>query len=139
MTSNQAEPTHDERNMAATAQSLGVLVALPIWLAWRKRSAFVRAHAVQSIAFDSLTIAMLIIVALLTIGLALGGNTWLESQSGNYDVIRLFLVALCAPGLAVVGFLAVLIAALILRLRAAMAANKGRPFQYPLLHKIQPT
>ena len=133
----QIEPTHDERSLAATAQSLGVLAALPIWLAWRNRSAFVRAHAVQSIAFDGLTIAALVVVAALALGLALGGNVLLASQSGNNDILRLFLVALCAPGLAAVGFLIALIAALVLRLRAALAANKGQPFQYPLLGKIR--
>jgi uncharacterized Tic20 family protein len=122
--------------MAATAQSLGVLAALPIWLAWRSRSAFVRAHAVQSIVFDGLTITALIIVAALAIGLALEGNALLGSQPGGNDVARLFLVALCAPGLALVGCLVVLIVALVLRIRAAMAANQGRPFQYPLLRKI---
>jgi uncharacterized Tic20 family protein len=137
MMSVQVELTHDERNMAATAQSLGVLAALPIWLAWRNRSAFVRAHAIQSIVFDGLTMAALIVVAVLAIGLALGGNVLLASQPGNADLLRLFLVALCAPGLALIGLLVVLVAALVLRIRAAMAANKGRPFQYPLLRQIR--
>ncbi len=131
------EPTRDERNMATLAQSLGVIVALPIWLAWRKRSTFVRAHTAQSIAFDGLTFAALVIVAGLAIGLAVGGNAVLPTRSSEADIARLFLVALCAPGLALIGFLAVLIAALILRLRAAMAANRGQPFRYPLLKDPQ--
>jgi len=138
MIGDQVELTRDERNMAATAQSLGVLAALPIWLAWRNRSAFVRTHAVQSIAFDGLTITALVMVAALAIGLALGGNALLDSQLRNSDVARLFLLAVCAPGLALIGFLVVLIIALVLRIRAAMAANQGRPFQYPLLRKIRP-
>jgi uncharacterized Tic20 family protein len=127
------EPTRDERNLATLAQSLGIIAALPIWLTWRKRSTFVRAHTAQSIAFDGLTLTALVIVAALAIGIAVGGNAALPTQSSEADIARLFLVALCAPGSALGGFLAVLIAALALRLRAAMAANQGRPFQYPLL------
>lgn len=127
-------PSHDERNMAALAQSLGVVAALPVWLRWRNRSAFVRAHAFQSIAFDGLTVAALVLIAALAVGAALAGNAALEQSSDN-DMARLFVVALCAPGLALVGCLIVMLAALILRLRAAMAANEGRLFCYPLLKR----
>jgi uncharacterized Tic20 family protein len=129
------EPSRDERNMAALAQSLGIVAALPVWLKWRNRSTFVRAHAVQSILFDGVTIAALVIVGALAIGVAVGGNAALSAQPGNNDMARLFLLFLCAPGLALTGFLAVLIAALVLRIRAAVAANQGRPFQYPLLKR----
>jgi uncharacterized Tic20 family protein len=122
--------------MAALAQSLGVVAALPVWLRWRRRSAFVRAHAGQSIAFDGLTMAALVLIAALAVGAALAGNAALEQSSDN-DMARLFVVALCAPGLALVGCLIVMLAALILRLRAAMAANEGRLFCYPLLKRPQ--
>ena len=129
------ETSHDERNMAAIAQGLGIIVALPIWLMWRNRSAFVRAHAVQSIAFDGVTIGSLLLVGALAIGVALGGNAMLSAQPDNGDVARLILLALCAPALALVGFLVVMAAALVLRIRATMAANQGRLFQYPLLKR----
>ena len=128
------EPNHDERNMAARAQSLGLVAALPVWLRWRRRSAFVRAHAVQSIAFDGLTLAALVIMSVLAVGAALIGNAALDRSSDN-DMLRLLMIALCAPGLALVGCMLVMIAALILRLRAAMAANEGKPFEYPLLKR----
>ena len=128
------EPTHDERNMAALAQSLGILAALPVWLRWRNRSAFVRAHAAQSIAFDGITLAALVIVAALIIGGILAGNVaFSKVNSSNADVALFFLVAICAPALTLIGFLAVMLVALVLRLRAAMAANQGKLFQYPLL------
>ena len=133
--SSQAEPTLDERNMAALAQSLGVVAALPVWLRWRRRSSFVRAHAVQSIAFDGLTIAALVIIAALAIGAALVGNAALD-HSGNNGMLGLLVLALCAPGLALAGCLLVMIAALVFRLRAAIAANEGKPFEYPLLKKL---
>ena len=129
--------SHDERNMAALAQSLGTLTALPVWLRWRNRSTFVRAHAAQSMLFDGVTLVALIIVAALTLGVALGGHAMLAALPNGMgaDVARLALVMVCAPGLALVGFLAVMIVALILRIRATMAANQSRPFHYPLLKK----
>ena len=128
------DTSREERNMAALAQSLGVLTALPVWLRWRNRSAFVRAHAAQSIAFDGVTIGALVIVAALVVVVAVGGNATLPAlPGGGREVALLFLVAVCAPGLALVGFLAVLTVALLLRLRAAMAADQGKPFHDPLL------
>ena len=125
--------SHDERNMAALAQSLGTLTALPVWLRWRNRSTFVRAHAAQSMLFDGMTLAALVIVAALTVGVALGGHAMLAAlpNSMGADVARLALLMVCAPGLALVGFLAVMIVALILRIRATMAANQSRLFHYP--------
>jgi uncharacterized Tic20 family protein len=132
-----ADVSHDERNMAALAQSLGTLTALPVWLRWRNRSTFVRAHAAQSMLFDGITLAVLVIVAALTLGVALGGHAMLAALPNGMgvDVARLALVMVCAPGLALVGFLAVMIVALILRIRATMAANQSRLFHYPLLKK----
>ena len=128
------DPSRDERNMAALAQSLGILTALPVWLRWRNRSAFVRAHAAQSMAFDGVTLAALVIVAALVVGVAVGGNAALSALPGiEKDVALLFLVMVCAPGLALVGFLVVLSAALVLRLRATAAATQGKAFRYPLL------
>ena len=139
-TSDKMEPTRDERNIAALAQSLGILAALPVWLRWRDHSAFVRAHAAQSIAFDGITLAAWVMVAALVVGLAVGGNAALSSALGSTlghgrDMALLFLLMICAPGLALVGFLGVMVAALVLRLRATMAANQGRPFQYPFVKK----
>src|SRR5512136_542114 len=71
--------SHDERNMAALAQSLGTLTALPVWLRWRNRSTFVRAHAVQSMLFDGVTLVALVIVAALTLVVALGGHAVLAA------------------------------------------------------------
>jgi uncharacterized membrane protein len=129
--------SHDERNMAALAQSLGTLTALPVWLRWRNRSTFVSAHAVQSMLFDGMTLAALIIVAALTLGVALGGNALLAAlPSGmGVDVARLALLMVCTPGLALVGFFVVTVVALILRIRATMAVNQNRLFHYPLLKK----
>ena len=129
--------SRDERNMAALAQSLGTLTALPVWLRWHNRSTFVRTHAVQSILFDGVTLAALFIVAALTLGVALGGNTMLAALPNGMgaDVARLALVMVCAPGFALVGFLAVMAVALILRIRATMAANQSRLFYYPLLKR----
>jgi uncharacterized Tic20 family protein len=107
-----------------------------VWLRWRDRSTFVRAHAAQSIAFDGITLAALVIVTALMVGGVLAGNAVLSKvNSYNTDVALFFLVALCAPGLILIGLLMVMVAALILRLRATMAANEGRLFQYPLLKK----
>jgi uncharacterized membrane protein len=129
--------SRDERNMAALAQSLGTLTALPVWLRWRNRSTFVRAHAAQSMLFDGVTLAALFIVAALALGVALGGNALLAAlpNSLGADVARLALVMVCAPGLALVGFFAVMIVALILRIRATMAVNRSRSFRYPLLQR----
>ena len=129
--------SRDERNMAALAQSLGTLTALPVWLRWRNRSTFVRTHAAQSMLFDGVTLAALVIVAALTLGMALGGNAMLAALPNGMgaDVARLALLMVCVPGLALVGFFAVTIVALILRIRATMAVNQSRLFHYPLLKK----
>jgi uncharacterized Tic20 family protein len=124
--------SRDERNMAALAQSLGTLAALPVWLRCRNRSTFVRAHAAQSMLFDGMTLAALLIVAVLALGVAWGGNAMLTAlpNSLGADVARLALVMVCAPGLALIGFFAVMIVALVLRIRATMAANQSRLFRY---------
>jgi uncharacterized membrane protein len=62
----------EERNAAALAQGVGTISALPVWLKWRSRSAFVRAHAAQSMAFDGLTAAALVIVAALVMAAGAG-------------------------------------------------------------------
>ena len=126
------DASRDERNMAALAQSLGMLTALPVWLRWRHRSTFVRAHAAQSMLFDGVTLTALFIVAALTLGVALGGNALLAAlpNSMGADVARLALVMVCAPMLALIGFFAVMIVALVLRIRATMAANQSRLFRY---------
>jgi uncharacterized membrane protein len=122
--------------MAALAQSLGILAALPVWLSWRNRSTFVRAHAAQSIVFDGVTVAALLIVTALAIGVVASGYVaFLTLPASVKDAALLFLVVICAPGMTLIGSLVVLIAALVLRLRAAMAANRGQPFHYPLLAK----
>jgi uncharacterized Tic20 family protein len=126
------EPNRDERNVAVMAQSLGLVVALPVWLMWRTRSPFVRAHAIQSTAFDGITLAALVIVCTLSIGGAVAGNAALSGD----DIARLCVVALCGLCLAPAGCLAVLIAALVWRIRAAMAANQGRLYRYPLLARL---
>jgi uncharacterized Tic20 family protein len=136
---DEMEPSRDERNIAALAQSLGILVALPVWLRWRDRSTFVRAHAAQSIAFDGITLAAWVVVAALVVGLAAGGNAALSAAFGNTSgssngMAQLVLLMICAPGLALIGLLAVMVAALVLRLRATMAANQGKLFCYPLLN-----
>jgi uncharacterized Tic20 family protein len=128
------EPSQDERSLAALAQSLGIVVAFPVWLKWRNRSVFVRGHAAQSMAFDGVISAALAIVAALAVGLAVAGTAALSGlPGGSTDVARVLLLAVCAPGLALIGCLAVLVTALVLRLRAAMAASQGKSFDYPLL------
>jgi hypothetical protein len=79
-------------------------------------------------------------VAALVVGLAAGGNAALSSVFGSRpgygrDMALLFLLMICTPGLALAGFVGVMAAALVLRLRATMAANQGRPFQYPFVKK----
>lgn len=131
------EPSRDERNVAALAQCLGIIVALPVWLRWRGRSAFVRAHTGLSMAFDGLAVVALVMVAALAIGVAVGGNAALSTLSGSgRDVALLFLVMVCAPGLALIGLVAVLIVMLVFRLRATVAATQGKPFRYPLLKRL---
>ena len=134
------EPSRDECSIAALAQSLGIVAAFPVWLQWRNRSVFVRGHAAQSMTFDGVIAAALAIVAALAIGLAVAGNAALAGLPGSgTDVARVLLLAVCAPGLALIGCLAVLITALVLRLRAAIAASQGKSFDYPLLkHKTLP-
>lgn len=69
------EPSRDERNIAALAQSLGIVAALRVWLQWLNRLAFVRGRAAQSMAFDGVITATLAIVAAVTIGLPVIGNS----------------------------------------------------------------
>ncbi len=123
------EASREERNMAALAQGLGIVVALPIWLLWRRRSGFVRAHAAGSIAFDAVTLAAFGLITITIIGSLVGGRAVLD------DMPFFFLAAVCAPGAALAGFLVVMLAALVLRIRATIAATQGRSFHYPLLRK----
>lgn len=130
------EPSRDECSIAALAQSLGIAVALPVWLMWRNRSAFVRGHAAQSMAFDGVIAAAIIIVAALAVGLAVIGNAALSELPGSgKDMAPVLLLAVYAAGLALIGCLAVFVTALVLRLRAAIAASQGKRFDYPLLKR----
>ncbi len=72
------ETSRDERNMAALAQGLGIIAALPIWLAWRRRSRFVRAHAAESIVFDGITLTGLGLIAVLIVGGVVAGRAVLQ-------------------------------------------------------------
>ncbi len=125
-----ASPCRDERNMAALAQGIGVIAAFPVWLAWRRRSAFVRMHAVQSMLLDAIVITALLVVTALVVGIAVAGSRFLQ------DASLVFVVLICAPGMALIGLLGIMVAALVLRLRAAIAATQGKLYRYPLLGRI---
>jgi uncharacterized Tic20 family protein len=123
--------TPDEQKMAGLAQLLGVIVALPVWLMWRKRSAFVRLHAVQSILLDvALLIVVVVLMAVLVAGVASGA-----AQAGKPDAslaamaVTMFGMPLCS----LAGLLVVLTVVLVLRLRASVWALQGREYRYPLL------
>jgi len=129
----ESSPTLRERNMAALAQSLGTLTALPVWLRWRNRSTFVRAHAAQSLRFDAITLAAMLAMAALSIGMILALNAGLAALPGEAAMLmRLAMLMVCAPGLPLMGCLVIMITALVLRTRATMAANAGKLFRYPL-------
>ncbi len=139
--SEPVETSRDERNMAALAQSVGIVAALPVWVYWRRRSAFVRAHAVQSMLFDVVTLSAMLLVALLVpVALFMPRFPTSAPPPGNYVLQdwQVGLVAMvCLPAMALAGLAAIMLAALVLRLRAAVAATQGRLFRYPLLGKAQ--
>ncbi len=123
--------SESEQNWAAMAQLLGLLVALPAWLIWRKRSGFVRLHAVQSMLFD---IVFLVLVGLLLGVLVIGVTTavaLIEQQ--DTELVMLLLTMFAMPICSLVGILGVATAVLLLRIRASAAALQGKEFFYPLL------
>ena len=117
--------------MAALAQMLGVIAALPLWLMWRKRSAFVRLHAVQSMWLDvALALAIVGLVGLAVAGILIGAQMTTDPQG---SVILLALTALGLPMCSLLGVLIVIVVIFALRLRAGLAALQGRQYRYPLL------
>ncbi len=123
--------TAEEQKLAGIAQMLGLVAALPLWLTWRRRSAFVRLHAIQSILLD---LALLVAVGLL-LGLLAAGLLGSAALVGRPDVSLLVLTVLLfgLPLCSVMGLLLAATVVLVLRLRAAMAALQGREYRYPLL------
>lgn len=117
--------------MAGLAQLVGLVAALPVWLAWRKRSAFVRQHAVQSILLDVvLLIAVAILLAVLVASVSSGARL---AERPDTSLVILALLTFGAPICSLAGLLIVLTLVLLLRLRAAAVALKGQAYRYPLL------
>jgi uncharacterized membrane protein len=123
--------TPDEQKTASLAQMLGIMAALPVWLSWRKRSAFVRLHAIQSMLLDVvLLVAVAASLGLLAAGLM--GSVAL-SKRPDASLVMLAISMFGLPLCSLAGLLVVLTVVLLLRLRAAMAALQGREYRYPLL------
>jgi uncharacterized Tic20 family protein len=69
----QPQPTHEERTLAALAHAsivangmglVGILAAALIWATQRERSAYVRAHAMQALAYQGAAILVGLILTL---------------------------------------------------------------------------
>ncbi|MBN1887120.1 MAG: DUF4870 domain-containing protein [Thermoflexales bacterium] len=125
------EAGSDEHKLAGLAQLLGVLAALPVWLTWRQRSAFVRLHAVQSMLLDALMFAAIAILLAILAGGIVASVSLAEQPDASLAALTVLLFGF--PLCSLAGMLVVITAVLLLRLRAAMAALQGREYRYPLI------
>lgn len=117
--------------MAALAQMLGIIAALPLWIRWRKRSAFVRLHTVQSMLLDvAMVVAIIVLLGVLVAGILIGAQM---TADPNGSVILLALMGLGLPLCSLAGILVVLVVIFVLRIRAGLTALKGNEYRYPLL------
>lgn len=138
-----AQPTEEERLLAALAHAAiianvanlaGLIGASVILATQRERSSFVRAHAMQAVAFQCL--ALVATVALLLVWGGCVAAALLPAMlrpdlhhSGPPALFWPALLAVCAP-------LAFSLAAALLGLYGAAQALAGRPFRYPLLGRL---
>lgn len=114
--------------MAALAQMLGIIAALPLWIMWRKRSAFVQLHAVQSMLLDvAMVVAIIALLGVLVAGILIGAQM---TGDPNGSVILLALVALGMPLCSLAGVLVVIAIIFVLRIRAGLVALKGGEYRY---------
>lgn len=128
----------------------GIIVALVVALLYRDRSAFVARHAFQSLLFQ----IALAIIALLLLGLVAAlwvgtfvvwlpwAVTWAEPPRGAPPPGPAQFVWILAWALTV-GFsfvtIVLLVVGLVLPIVAAIRANRGEEYTYPLVGRLMPT
>ncbi len=137
------QPSNDERTMAALAHAsivlnstglIGLVAVAVIWATQRERSAYVRGHALQALAYQVL---VLVIALILTLSWAM-----CLSLSLLPAALRPELYDGGLPGpfwLALGGMIIPIvfgIAAAIYALAGAVQAYRNRPFLYPLVGRL---
>ncbi len=137
-TSPMVETTSDERVMAALAHFFGVIAALLVWATQKDKSRFVRFQALQALAFDALLIVvnLVLLMCAMIIGmagaLAAGFSLAQASNSPDSFLPMTMVTALFPMGM----FLCIMpaaLAALVIRIIAAVSVASGRDFRYPFI------
>jgi uncharacterized membrane protein len=133
-------PTSDEKLMSALAYFLGAIVALIIWAIQKGKSRFVRFHALQALAFDTVVmvasffISFCLMTAIFTSMFGLMFNA--VSDPASFEQAPYFFLF---PAMMPFGVFACVfpfsIVILVIRLFAAGSVLSGRDFRYPILGK----
>ncbi|GAB4154358.1 MAG: hypothetical protein Fur005_06190 [Roseiflexaceae bacterium] len=138
------QPTNDERTLAALAHAsivangfslIGLIAAAVIWATQREKSAYVRGHALQALAFQGAILVLVLLLALswgLCVSLSLvpmALRPELYSDGSMPGPFWLAVSGVIAP--IFFGVLATLYA-----LIGAVQAYRGRPFYYPLIGRL---
>ncbi|HWQ12496.1 MAG TPA: DUF4870 domain-containing protein [Roseiflexaceae bacterium] len=137
-------PDEDERVLGALAHAsivanavnmAGMIAATLIWATQRERSRFVRAHALQALAYQGAVLLLtMLLVGLWVVCLALSLlpaviRPDLYAEGGPPTAFWFALLALALP----LGFVA---AATVYGLYGAYQVYRGRPFRYPLVGRL---
>lgn len=145
MNTESMQPTNDERLLAAFAHAsvlanmfnlAGMIATTLVWATQRERSAFVRSHALQALAYQALALlatltllifwGMCVLVSLLPV--AVRPDLYRESPPNSFWIA---LLGLALP----LGFSVLTV---VYGLYGAYRVYTGRPFRYPLASRVAP-
>lgn len=134
----ELSPTSDERMLAALAHFFGFLGALIIWVAQKDKSRFVRFQAVQSLAFNFASMAVMLLLFVCLFGavfIGMFGTIFAAANnSTSPENLSPFLaIPFLLPTLMFTCIFPFLFALLIAQIVATVSVLSGNDFRYPLL------
>lgn len=137
MPGEMVETTSDERVMAALAHFFGLIAALIVWATQKDKSRFVRFQALQAMAFDAafmlayllFMFCMMGVIFIFVVAAALSA-----AQSAPSDnLFPALAMGMIVPWSMFMCVLPLTLAAMLVRLVAAVSVVTGRNFRYPFI------
>ncbi len=134
---DQVQTTPDERVLAALSHFFGLIAALIVWATQKDKSRFVRFQALQAMAFDMVFTVAYVLFMFCMMGvmfLFIMAGALYAAQSMPPDNMAPALVSsMFAPWLMFMCIMPLVLAAMVVRIIAAIAVATGHNFRYPLL------
>jgi len=137
MTSGESfETTSDERVMAALAHFFGLIAALLVWATQKDKSRFLRFQSLQALAFDALLMILSLVLTMCVMGVMLVGVIFegfsvAQSASPPDSILTIGMASMLLPFGMFFCIMPLSLAALTVRIIAAISVAGGRNFRYP--------